>query len=50
MRPHVGRFAHLRTYPHLTLIPSAALSVTILALTFVGEAVGEALDPRARRP
>ena len=42
-------FAHLRTYPLLTLIPSLVLSVTILALTFIGEAVGEALDPRARR-
>jgi len=42
-------FAHLRTYPQLTLIPSAALSVTILALTFVGEGLAEALDPRAPR-
>jgi len=41
-------FAHLRTYPRLTLYPSAVLSVAILALTFVGESLAEALDPRTR--
>ena len=42
-------FAHLRTYPYLTVIPSAVLSIAILALTFVGEGIAEALDPRWRR-
>jgi peptide/nickel transport system permease protein len=41
-------FVHLRTYPRLTLYPSAVLSVAILALTFVGESLAEALDPRTR--
>lgn len=41
-------FKHLRTYPHLTIIPALALSGAILALTFVGEGVAEALDPRGR--
>src|SRR5262249_47188192 len=41
-------FAHIRTYPRLTLYPSAVLSVAILALTFVGESLAEALDPRTR--
>ncbi len=39
---------HLRTYPYLTIIPSVVLSVAILALTFVGEGIAEALDPRWR--
>jgi ABC-type dipeptide/oligopeptide/nickel transport system permease subunit len=43
-------FAHLRTHPRLTLYPSAVLSVAILALTFVGESLAEALDPRTRPP
>ena len=42
-------FAHLRTYPYLTVVPSALLSVAIVALTFVGEGIAEALDPRWRR-
>jgi len=41
-------FKHLRTYPHLTIIPALALSGAILALTFVGEGIAEALDPRWR--
>lgn len=41
-------FAHLHTHPRLTLYPSAVLSVAILALTFVGESLAEALDPRTR--
>ena len=41
-------FAHLRTHPRLTLYPSAVLSVAILVLTFVGESLAEALDPRTR--
>ena len=41
-------FKHLRTYPHLTVIPALTLSCAILALTFVGEGIAEALDPRGR--
>lgn len=42
-------FTHLRTYPYLTAIPSAVLSIAILAVTFVGEGIAEARDPRWRR-
>jgi ABC-type dipeptide/oligopeptide/nickel transport system permease subunit len=42
-------FPHLRSYPYLTVIPSLALSAAILSLTFVGEGLAEALDPRRRR-
>ena len=41
-------FAHLRTYPSLTIIPSMALSLAVLSLTFVGDGLTEALDPRQR--
>jgi peptide/nickel transport system permease protein/oligopeptide transport system permease protein len=41
--------AHLRTYPYLAIIPSAVLSVAVLALTFLGEGVAESLDPRWRK-
>jgi ABC-type dipeptide/oligopeptide/nickel transport system permease subunit len=41
-------FAHLRTHPALTVIPSVALSVAVLSLTFVGDGLTEALDPRQR--
>jgi peptide/nickel transport system permease protein len=42
-------FAHLRAHPALTIIPSAALSLAVLSLTFVGDGLTEALDPRQRR-
>jgi len=42
-------FSHLRTHPALTVIPSVALSLAVLALTFVGDGLTEALDPRQRR-
>jgi peptide/nickel transport system permease protein len=41
-------FAHLRTYPALTVIPSIALSLAVLSLTFIGDGLTEALDPRQR--
>jgi ABC-type dipeptide/oligopeptide/nickel transport system permease subunit len=39
----------LRSEPYLALIPSVVLSLAILALTFAGEGIAEALDPRSRR-
>ncbi|MGQ0571942.1 MAG: ABC transporter permease [Armatimonadota bacterium] len=42
-------FKHLRTYPYQAIIPCITLSGAILALTFVGEGIAEALDPRWRR-
>jgi len=42
-------FSHLRTHPALTVIPSVALSLAVLSLTFVGDGLTEAIDPRQRR-
>ena len=42
-------FAHLRSHPALTVIPSAALSLAVLSLMFVGDGMADALDPRRRR-
>ncbi len=42
-------FSHLRTHPALTVIPSVALSMAVLSLTFIGDGLTEALDPRQRR-
>jgi peptide/nickel transport system permease protein len=42
-------FQHLRAHPALTVIPSVALSLAVLSMTFVGDGLTEALDPRRRR-
>ena len=42
-------FQSLQSFPYLTVVPCLALSVTILALNFLGEGLAEALDPRFRR-
>jgi peptide/nickel transport system permease protein len=42
-------FAHLRAHPALTVIPSVALSLAVLSMTFVGDGLTQALDPRQRR-
>lgn len=39
---------YLRTYPYLSVIPSAVLCVAILSLTFVGEGLAQMTDPRWR--
>jgi oligopeptide transport system permease protein len=41
-------FEALRSYPHLILAPGAAVLVALLAFHLLGEALREALDPRAR--
>ncbi len=41
-------FQHLQSFPYLAVIPCGVLSLTILALNFVGEGVAEAMDPNAR--
>ena len=38
----------LRTFPHLMWIPSAFISITILAFNFLGDAMRDALDPTQR--
>jgi ABC-type dipeptide/oligopeptide/nickel transport system permease subunit len=41
-------FQYLQSAPALAIIPCVTLSVTILALNFVGEGLAEALDPSLR--
>jgi len=39
---------YLATAPHMLLFPSLVLTVTVLALVMLGEAVRRAFDPRSR--
>ncbi len=39
----------LRTAPHIVLFPSLFLSLTVMAFTLLGDALRDALDPKARR-
>lgn len=39
--------AHVSTAPHLVVVPSAALTLTVLAVNLAGDAVRRALDPHA---
>ena len=41
-------FQYLQSAPALAVIPCVTLSVTILALNFVGEGAAEAMDPSVR--
>jgi peptide/nickel transport system permease protein len=43
---HVGYY---RTDPRLVLLPGLAIAVTVLAFNFLGDALRDALDPRAWR-
>ncbi|MEA3337819.1 MAG: ABC transporter permease [Chloroflexota bacterium] len=38
----------LRSYPHYIVLPSVALTVTILAFNFLGDGLRDAFDPRLR--
>jgi ABC-type dipeptide/oligopeptide/nickel transport system permease subunit len=42
-------FQYLQSAPALAIVPCVALSLTILALNFVGEGAAEAMDPRVRQ-
>jgi ABC-type dipeptide/oligopeptide/nickel transport system permease subunit len=39
----------VRSYWWLLVFPAAAMSLTLLSLNFLGDALRDALDPRARR-
>jgi ABC-type dipeptide/oligopeptide/nickel transport system permease subunit len=39
----------MRTYPLLLFWPGAALALTLLAFTYVGDALRDALDPLMKR-
>jgi oligopeptide transport system permease protein len=40
--------ANMNTYPHLTIFPLAAISLTIFAFNFIGDGLRDALDPRLK--
>ncbi|MBC8100991.1 MAG: ABC transporter permease [Cytophagales bacterium] len=40
---------YYRSAPRLLILPSVVLSVTVLALNFLGDGLRDALDPRSRR-
>ena len=39
---------HMRTYPHISIIPGIAITLTVLAFNLVGDALRDALDPHQR--
>jgi peptide/nickel transport system permease protein len=45
---NAGR-SHLLDAPHVALFPGLAILVTVMALNFLGDALADRLDPRARR-
>ncbi len=43
-------FPYLRSQPYLLMIPALVLSLTVISLNVVGEALSDALDPYRKRP
>lgn len=43
-------FPYLRSEPYLLMIPALFLSLTVISLNVVGEALSDALDPYRKRP
>ncbi len=41
-------FQGIRSYPHVILVPAAALTLTVLAFNFLGDGLRDAFDPRLR--
>jgi oligopeptide transport system permease protein len=41
--------ANMNMYPHLTVFPLAAISLTIFAFNFIGDGLRDALDPKLKR-
>ena len=42
-------FSAIRTAPHLVLFSSLAIAIAMMAFTFIGDGLRDALDPRASR-
>jgi peptide/nickel transport system permease protein len=40
--------AYLRTAPHIVLVPSAAIMLTVLGFNLLGDGLNDALNPRLR--
>lgn len=45
-----GGRAHILDAPHLTTLPGLAIALLVLGFNFLGEGLGDALDPGRRRP
>ncbi len=42
-------FSYIRVYWHLGLFPTAAIAITMLSFSFLGDGLRDALDPRLKR-
>ena len=40
--------SHLFDAPHLVIFPALAVMLAVLSFNFIGDALGDFLDPRAR--
>jgi ABC-type dipeptide/oligopeptide/nickel transport system permease subunit len=40
--------AYIRTYPHISIAPGLAITLTVLAFNLLGDGLRDALDPRQR--
>ena len=40
--------AYIRTYPHISLVPGIAITITVLAFNLLGDGARDALDPKQR--
>ncbi len=40
--------AYIRTYPHISIVPGIAITLTVLAFNLLGDGVRDALDPKQR--
>ena len=40
---------YLRTHPYLTTIPGVAISITVLAINWIGDGLRDAFDPKMRK-
>jgi ABC-type dipeptide/oligopeptide/nickel transport system permease subunit len=40
--------AYIRTYPHISIVPGIAITITVLAFNLLGDGVRDALDPKQR--
>lgn len=38
----------IRTYPYLTMIPAAAISITVISINCIGDGIRDAIDPKLK--
>jgi peptide/nickel transport system permease protein len=39
---------YIRNYPHISIAPGIAITLTVLAFNLIGDGLRDALDPRQR--